>query len=363
MTVRVGRHHKSAPDTDVPPSGETSLGRYFPVAVAMWALGAVAFLVLAVTTATAPSSWLVEDIPDSVAAEQQARTALAARQLQRSLDSGVSDLASVAAGIRVLNDETPNRLLSQLVSTRNRYRGTAYLAPTGEIRAKAGEDIDTTVITTTDKPALAAAAAQGISPRVFVSVPVTGPRAGRLVAEFKPEALIRPLSLAGPGNTRLLNKERKVIGATTGFTAFEPLTRPDLDQAAQSAATQGAGSAVRDVDGQRHVVSWAPVTSKEATRQIGLAVVTDRPETALTLPHSSEKRELLLLGVLIAAITVVIFGWLYAVIISPLSALAKAAGQIARGHTDDAVIVRRYDHLGLIARDLELLRRGLLRRS
>ncbi|WP_086668275.1 hypothetical protein [Lentzea kentuckyensis] len=337
--------------------------RHLPIAVVIWSLGATAFLGLGAAIATAPSSWLVEDIPQSVMAEQQTRTALAARQLQRSLDSGASDLNAVAAGIKTLKDvETPGRLLTQLVATRTRYRGAAYLSPSGAVLAKAGEDVDAGVIAASDKPALAAGAPQGVSPRVFVAVPVTGDQAGRIVAEFKPQALIQPLALAGPGNTRLLNADRLVIGATSGFTAFESLSRPDLDQAAQSAKTAGAGAALHDVDGRRHVVSWAPVTTAEQTRQLGLTVVTDRPETSLTLPHSSERNELVLLGVLIATFTVVIFGWLYVVVIGPLRTLARDAGRIAGGDTTGAVIVRRYDHLGLVARDLERVRRGLLGR-
>lgn len=113
------------------------------------------------------------------------------------------------------------------------------------------------------------------------------------------------------------------------------------------------------VDGRRNVVSWAPVTSPEATRQLGLSVVTDRPETSLTLPHSAERSELAMLGVLIATLTVVIFGWLYVVVIGPLRALARDAARIAAGDLATPVTVRRYDHFGLIARDLERLRRDM----
>ncbi|RSM40354.1 HAMP domain-containing protein [Amycolatopsis balhimycina DSM 5908] len=366
MTTRTDGNHaqnRHAPVPRTAPAAESRPRRHFPLALLTWGLGATLFLGTAGTVATAPSSWLVDPIPESVAAEQQTRTALAARQLQHSLDSGVSDLNAVAAGIRVLKDaETPSKLLSQLMSARDRYRGVAYLSPTGEVRAKAGEDVDAAAMKTADKPALAVGPPQGVSPRVFVSAPVTGAKAGRLVAEFKPDALIKPLSLAGPGNTRLLNSDRKVIGATTGFTAFEPLSRPDLEQAAKDAAG-GPGHALREVDGERHAVSWAPVTSTQPTRQTGLTVVTDRSESALTLSHSDEKRELILLGALIAVLTIVVFGWLYVVIVGPLSALARAAGRITRGDTDDPVIVRRYDQLGLIARNLERVRRELIRRN
>jgi hypothetical protein len=336
--------------------------RQFSLAAIVWAVGATVLLGLSAGIATAPSSWLVEDIPQSVVTEQQKRTALAARQLQRSLNSGVADLKAVAAGIQELDDrETAGRLLTQLLATRGRYRGAVYLS-SGAVLAKAGDDIDVAAVAASDKPALTAAPPQGMVPRVYVSVPVTGDRAGWIVAEFTPQALIQPLALAGPGNTRLLNFDRLVIGATSGFTAFEPLIRPDLDRAAQSARTTGAGAAVHAADGRRNVVSWAPVTSPEATRQMGLSVVTDRAEISLPLPHSAERSELAMLGVLIATFTVVIFGWLYAVVIGPLRALDRDAGRIVGGDLSAPVIVRRYDHLGLVARDLERVRRGLAER-
>jgi hypothetical protein len=343
--------------TDRPP-------RYVPTALIAWTTGGMAFLAFAGIMVPAPASWLTEQIPQSVPAEQQARTALAARQLQQSLDSGVGDLATVAAGIRSLPDaDSAGRLLAAVLSTRNRYRGVVYLTPTGEVQARAGEEIDVGAIPPADKPALAAAATQGVSPRVLVSVPLSGKRAGRLVAEFKPNVLIRPLSLAGPGDTRLVNSHRQVIGATTRFTAFERLSRPDLDRAGQSALASGTGSAIQPAEGRRHVLSWAPVTSTHLGQQLGLAVVTDRTDTALTLPHSTERRELLLFAVLIVAGTIVIFGCLYVLIVGPLSALARSAGRLSRGETGEPVIVRRYDHIGLIARDLERVRRGLRQRS
>ena len=88
-------------------------------------------------------------------------------------------------------------------------------------------------------------------------------------------------------------------------------------------------------------------------------MVTDRPEMSPALPRSAERDELALLGVLIATCTVVIFGWLYVAIIGPLHVLAPDAARIAGGDTSTPVVVRRHDHLGLVARDLERVRRGL----
>jgi hypothetical protein len=310
--------------------------RHFPVALATWAAGAGLFLSLAVAVTTAALSWPDEDIPPSVAADQQARTELAASQVRRALDGGLSDLAAVAAGIRALPAaDTPNRLLSRLVATRARYRGAAYLAPTGEVRARAGADVSTTAPT-------AAPAVLVRAPRVFVSVPVTGARAGVLVAEITLDTLTTPLSLAGPGTTRLFDAGGRSIGAgpPNALAVALPVTRP--------------GHALRHVDGRPATVTWAPVPG-----QGGLTVVTARPEP----PRATERREVLLLGVLIATLTLVVFGWLHARVIGPLTALAKEADRLAGGDTGDPVTVRRYDRLGLIARDLEQVRRHLVGRN
>jgi hypothetical protein len=323
MTVRIG--YRPAPVHE-------AVRRHFPVALATWATGAGLFLCLAIITVTVALSWPDEDMPRGVATDQQARTQLAAGQVRRALDGGISDLTAVAAGIEALEDAgTPSRLLTRLVATRPRYRGAAYLAPTGEIRARAGADID---------PTTASAAVLVRAPHVFVSVPVTGARAGVLVAELTPDTLSTPLTVAGPGDTHLFDSGGRGVDATGATEVTLPATRP--------------GHALRDVHGRTAVVSWAPVPG-----QAGLTVVTDRPEPR----RATEKHALLLLGVLVATLTVVIFGWLHTLVIGPLSAVAKAADRLARGDTDDPVIVRRYDRLGLIARDLERIRRDLLRRN
>ncbi|WP_206789692.1 hypothetical protein [Amycolatopsis sp. MtRt-6] len=330
-------------------------GRYRPLALLTWSAGAALFLGAAATVAIVPSFQPVDAVPAGVAAEQQSRSSLAAHQVQTLLDSGIADLTAVATGVRMSKDtETPATLLSRLMSTRDRYRGVAHLAPNGELRAKAGEDVDAAAVKAADEPALAVDTRQGGSPRVFVSAPVTGENAGRLIAEFAPSAFSGPLSLAGPGNTWLLDADRKVI-ATTAASGLS--SRPDLAPAVRDAAG-GPGHALREVDGGRHLVSWAPVSS---ILPAGLAVVTDRPETSPTPAHPNEQREMILLGVLIAVLTIVIFAWLYVVVVRPLSALAEVAGRLGRGDIGVPVIVRGYDQLGLVARGLERIRRDLIR--
>jgi hypothetical protein len=338
MTTRINNRHPAASDTvprtSVAPPARPRR-RHLPLALVTWAAGAGLFLCLGLVVATAALVGPAESVPPSVAADQQARTELAAGQVRRALDGGLSDLAAVAAGIRKLADaDTPERLLSALVSTRARYRGAVYVGPAGEVRARAGADVDTTG--TGAAPTVLVRA-----PRVLVAVPVTGARAGVLVAELDPQTLSTPLSLAGPGDTRLLDWLGRGVGTSAGGpTVALPAARP--------------GHALRDLDGRPTVAAWAPVPGRT-----GLTVVTDRSEPS----GDAERRELLLFGVLIATLTIVIFGWLYVRVVGPLSALATAADRLTRGDVGDPVIVRRYDLLGLVARDLERIRRHLLRRN
>ncbi|TDV48784.1 hypothetical protein [Actinophytocola oryzae] len=328
MTVRIGYRRET--DTGDRPR---VLRHHFSVAVVTWAVGAGLFLCLAATAAAAALSTPDDGVPRGVTADQQARTELAANQVRRAIDGGTADLAAVAAGIEALPAAgTPARLLSRLVSTRSRYRGAAYLSPTGEVRARAGAPVDTAV-DITPAPAVLVRA-----PHVSVSVPVGGTRAGVLVAELAQDTLTAPLS----GGTHLFDAGGRDLdtGSMTATAVPLPAARP--------------GSALRDVGGRPAVVTWAPVEG-----QPGLTVVTDRPEP----PHGEERHELLLFGVLVATLAVVVFGWLHVLVIAPLAALAKAEARLARGETGEPVIVRRFDHLGLIARDLERLRRDLPRRD
>ncbi|AHI01061.1 HAMP domain-containing protein [Kutzneria albida] len=337
--------------------GAEVFGKPFPHNRIAWTTGVAAFLAYAAVVAVIATSLPREEIPGSVASEQQSRTTLAARQVQRALDSGLSDLSAVSSGIKALHDPgTAERLLKQLVTTRPRYAGVVYLSPLGEVRAKAGDQVDYAAIPVTDKPSVQVAPAQGVRPKVLVVLP--SPE-GRLIAELKPEVLIRPLSSAGPGNTWLVDGERRVIGATGGFTAFEALPRADLEQAAKLAHQAGAGSVAGAVDSERHVLSWAPLQAKE----LGLSVLTDRAESSLALPSNAQRGELLLLAALVAALTVVIFGWLLAVVVSPLSELVRCARRLARGETGEVILVRRQDDVGELARDLERARRVLITRS
>ena len=287
MTVRLGHPLDTGVVRHAP-----VFRRHLPVALVTWAVGAGLLVCLALTVTTAALSW-----PDD--GDRQARAKLAAVEVRRALDDGIADLTAVAAGIEALADaDTPRRLLSRLVSTR--YRGAAYRAPTGEVRARAGADVATAVTT----PGVLVRA-----PHLYVAVPVTGPRAGLLVAELTLEPAVRLVDSRGRG----IGPPRAVDSRTTGTSAPVP----------------------------------------------GYAGLTVRPESS----RATEEHELLLFGVLIATLTAVVFGWLHARIVGPLSALATAADHLVRGDVRDPVIVRRYDRLGLIARDLERVRRDLLRRN
>lgn len=64
----------------------------------------------------------------------------------------------------------------------------------------------------------------------------------------------------------------------------------------------------------------------------------------------------------LALITLVIFGWIYIVILRPIARLQREAERLAFGDLSKSVEVVRYDEIGLIARALERVRVLLIRR-
>lgn len=66
-------------------------------------------------------------------------------------------------------------------------------------------------------------------------------------------------------------------------------------------------------------------------------------------------------GVVLGVLALLIFGWLYIVVVWPVSRLQREAERLAYGDLSQNVEVIRYDEIGLIGRALERLRILLIR--
>ena len=80
------------------------------------------------------------------------------------------------------------------------------------------------------------------------------------------------------------------------------------------------------------------------------------------LPQREARPQALAFGLLLLAISLGTFGWLYAMLLKPLRRLGRDAERLAYGDLREPIEIRRYDEIGLIAHSLERVRLVLLRR-
>jgi methyl-accepting chemotaxis protein len=338
----------------------TALGsRLFRHTRVAWSMGLLAYLGVSLTaglSAVGPSV----PIPPEILAEQEGRTALVAQQVMRSVDAGVSDLGTVARGLGAEpGAELRAQLLERLINTRPRYAGVAIVSPAGTVVSRSGAAIDVTRVPRGSGPLATQSGPHDVTPRVQLSVPIAGGKGGWLIGEYKPEVFTRQLALAGNGRTRLVDSEQRMIGATYGFVAFEPLPRKQLVRAAESARRTRSGAVIERADDGRHLLSWSAVPGNGPAGGLGWVVVTDRSENSIALPGSTEQRLQVLLAILVATVAVLTFGWLYARVVGPLTALVRDVARLLDGDDHGAVVARNHDRIGGLARDFERLRRAL----
>jgi len=80
------------------------------------------------------------------------------------------------------------------------------------------------------------------------------------------------------------------------------------------------------------------------------------------LPQRGARHQALAFGLVLLAISLGTFGWLYAMVLKPLRRLGRDAERLAYGDLRQPIEIRRYDEIGLIAHSLERVRLVLLRR-
>jgi nitrate/nitrite-specific signal transduction histidine kinase len=79
------------------------------------------------------------------------------------------------------------------------------------------------------------------------------------------------------------------------------------------------------------------------------------------LPETTIRRQILVFAIVLALMTIVVFGWLWILVLRPLLRLQGEAERLAYGDLSRNVEVIRYDEIGLIARALERIRILLIR--
>ena len=339
-----------------------------------WIIGLVLFLLLALAAALLVGRTGDEvRVPDAILDYQESITQTAAQSVRRSLNEGVDDLAAFSATLAPID---PNRAVSLVgplkgaAEVHDRYLGLYVIDAQGKVLERVPEDRPTpdtlVLVDPFEKPGMGNARRVEGSPVPIVlqyaPLPKRGGQARAVIGEYDPSFFRFPLVVADPGEVWLVTSEGRVIGSRGGFTAFQELPRRTLREATARAAQGESGSTVVPGSaGRQEIVAFAPVGGTGPAGTLGWSVVTARSVDSVSLPETNARRQGLILAIVLALTTAVVFGWLWIFVLRPLLRLQREAERIAYGDLSKNVEVIRYDEIGLVARALERIRVLLVR--
>ncbi len=106
-------------------------------------------------------------------------------------------------------------------------------------------------------------------------------------------------------------------------------------------------------------MSATPVRGEGPAGSLDWVVATSSPYEDLALTDSVARGELILAGLLTVVASLLLLGWFLVVVAMPLHHLAVESTLVADGQLADPVIVRRYDEVGVVARNVDRVRRTL----
>jgi HAMP domain-containing protein len=338
-----------------------------------WSLGLGTLLILAISTAVlvgrTDDSTL--SLPQAVLDYQERVARDAAQSVRRSLNEGVTDIDELARVIGAAKRPRAADLPAQLREfslAHRRYTSLIAVDRRGAVLARVGAPSRDPLATAGPLPRAAGMRevprATGEQPLIEQVTPVGAVRSrvGALIGYYDPKFMRFPLEVSRPGNAWVVNSQGQVVGTRVGRADLGPLPRIALRQAAEHGSTlSGAQSVGGSLDTQE-VVGYSPVTGAGAAGRLGWTVVASRDIGSFALPQTDARRQGLMVGVALGVLAILIFGWLYIVVVSPVLRLQREAERLAYGDLSKSVEVVRYDEIGLVARALERMRITLIRR-
>ncbi|GLZ34700.1 hypothetical protein Lesp02_68870 [Lentzea sp. NBRC 105346] len=289
-------------------------------------------------------------VPDAVVAGSHSRLGGTADAVRRSLNDGLRDVLAFA---HLNGTQDAGKLGSAVeqLAKQSRYRNVSVVDRKGEPLLSAGR----TRLREVTPPEGAGIRLQDTTstvPVLFAFAPL-GDGSRVVVAEYDIEHLSSLLRRA-PGEVRLVDAQLKTIASTHGFTAFEELTAERLRTSAIDAL---AGKPTTVV----HAGSVVAARALERDgNELGWAVVSAEPASALDLAGNAEQRGALLVALVGVILALLLFGWHHLVLVRPLRRLAAAADRLRNGHTGDTIFPQRQDQIGTIACCLEICRQALV---
>ncbi len=312
-------------------------------------------------------------MPQAILDNQESVTQSAAQSVRRGVNEGVDDLAAFSSILSPINPDQTGSLAKPLegaAGVHGRYLSLYVIDDGGKVLHAAGKGRPTPeplkLVEPFETAGMRDAAQVEGSPvpiiLQYAPLPERDGRARAIVGEYDPSFFRFPLAVADPGEVWLVTSDGRVIGSGGGFTAFQELPRRPLREAAARAARGESGTTVVPGSlGRQEIVAFAPVSGIGPAGTLGWNVVTARSVDSVSLPETNARRQGLIVAIVLALTTVVVFGWLWIFVLRPLFRLQSEAERIAYGDLSKNVEVIRYDEIGLVARALERIRVLLVR--
>ncbi|WP_260326316.1 HAMP domain-containing protein [Streptomyces sp. TLI_185] len=335
------------------------------VVVGCWAVPMV-FLLNRADSATA--------VPAPVLADQQTRTEIVANRIRQSLDQSYSDLSAAAASLPGRSRAAQTEVLRQSLADHRQYRSLYLLDGSGGITLRVG---GTPLRTRVHVPSGGGITTVNISGRIPAIAAYAQVRAVKgkakaagvvLFGEIDVKTLNSILPRPKLGSVWVTDGEEKVLAASVGYRAFQPLPDPGLTRLARSTqsapGTAGiATSAVHPTSSGPSVDAAAPLAQSGPTARLGWHVVTAEPAAALQIPAVQAEQRTMLAGILGLAMGAACLGWLHVVVIRPLRAVAVLVERLAGGDRRTVLHPVNHDEIGSVTRSLELIRQALAERD
>ena len=337
-----------------------------------WSIGLAALLVVALATAVlvGRTGESTIRVPDVVLDFQEQITRDAAQSVRRSLNEGVNNmnqLADLLAATRASSHAELQGRVSDFSRSQPRFTSVYAIDSRGAVLARTGAAPARRELQapySRGAGMLEVPQPNGAAPLIQVFAPVTAPssRVKAVIGNYDTSFMKFPLDVSRPGDAWVVNERGQAVGGRTVQARLGPLPRLALRKAAGRAISNvsGAESVGGSIDMQE-VVGYAPVSGAGPAGQLRWGVVGTRSVNSFSLPQTEARRHALLAGAVLGVVTILVFGWLYIVVVSPVMRLQREAERVAYGDLSKSVHVIRYDEIGLIGRALERVRIGLIR--
>lgn len=332
-----------------------------------WALGVLLFGAIAILSVLAFGRTPQHALPSAVHEAYEVAARESAQDVRRSLNEGIDDLGLVIEALvaeNTIDDKTLDKVTGSHRGLQTRYHSIIVMDEDTEILARIGRKPakDAMLFDAFEgKAGIAPAVEHDGEVLVHQYVPFPKPAQGgrplAIVGTYDVKLIRNQLEAFAPGDAWIVDDSNRIVVARGSFIAMSEIPGRDHREAATIAGRSGTGTIeVPGSSARGEIVAYSPVAGIGPAGELGWSVVTARSTDVISSPETNSRRigYLLALGIVIA--TVIVFGWFWVQVISPIDKLEADADRIAYGDLGAPVRAIRYDEIGVIARALERIR-------